>query len=96
MLAHRVEPEPLDDAPLGASQVGAGNDGRAAPQQLGQRGHRSSDAKVLGDSPVLHGNVEVTPDQDSLPAERPQILQRTETAQSLEATSAARSTRRFE
>ena len=93
---HRRQREPGIRRSLRAAQVAATDQGRPGVQQLAERRERSLDPEVLGDPALLQGNVEVTPHQDSLPVQGPQILQRAETAQSLEATSAARSTRRFE
>jgi len=66
-----------------------------ALEELGESGKRPADAKVIGDGPALERDVQVGADEDPLPGDVAEIVERGQ-AHSEAATISTSSTSRFE
>ena len=91
----RRQPELVPDLSLRPAQMRREHQRRAAIEELVQRRERGADAHIVGDRPVLHGDVEVHPDEDAKARDVAQSVERSK-RHSLDATSCTRSTSRLE
>jgi hypothetical protein len=67
---HRRHAQLLDDLPLGTAEVGHEDDRAALTLQVGDRGQRGADARVVDDAPVFERHVEVDAHEGALARER--------------------------